>query len=116
MAGHPDTVSGEAGEGPAASRRDADRPAYRGVPSGPIKRGSDDPSRQSASVATLVETEAPPLDIATPPAGVDVSATEASGRRRGKKAKRQKTADPPQPSDGAAAKRPGFFKRLFGRG
>ncbi|MGH2485501.1 MAG: hypothetical protein ACRDHE_05760, partial [Ktedonobacterales bacterium] len=115
VAGHPDTASGEA---PAPLRRDADRPAYRGAPSGPNKRGSDDPSRQSAAVATLVETEAPPEDIASPPAGPDVDAAEVSGRRRGKKAKRQKTTEPPQRSVGAAptTKRPGLFKRLFGRG
>lgn len=109
-------VSGEPGEGSTASRRDADRPEYHGATSGPNTRGSDDPSRQSASVATLVETEAPPENIATPPAGPDVSEAEVSGRRHGKKAKRQKATDAARPPDGAAAKRPGLFKRLFGRG
>jgi tetratricopeptide (TPR) repeat protein len=114
--GYPDTGAGQAGEGPAASRRDADRPAYHGAPSGPNKRGSDDLARQTAGVATLIETEAPPVNIATPPAGPGVGDAEVSGRRHGKKAKRRKATAAPKPSNDAAAKRPGLFKRLFGRG
>ena len=47
--GYPETAAGQSGEGPAASRRDADRPAYHGPPSGPNKHGSDGPagSRQA---------------------------------------------------------------------